>query len=199
MASDSISVAKNRGPSEKPGTHRVIAEDVNEAAGRTVTLKFADLDEDARDRSEELRELIIKITAHCRETKAAWFLADTLDTALVKKLGRLQNMRFVHLIDSNESLPDKQSSRYLVYILDVSQLAAQRAVQVDFMGWTKREKRRSSKLVFSESAMTKERIESSKKAASAKEVQVPLFEDEDAIITEVDPPSSTELPKVAQD
>lgn len=108
-------------------------------------------------------------------------------------------MRFVHLIDSNESLPDKQSSRYLVYILDVSQLAAQRAVQVDFMGWTKREKRRSSKLVFSESAMTKERIESSKKAASAKEVQVPLFEDEDAIITEVDPPSSTELPKVAQD
>lgn len=126
LASDSISVAKNRGPSDKAGTDRVIAEDVNEAAGRTVTLKFDDLTEDARDRSDELRELIIKLTAHCRTTGCAWFLVDTMDPDLVRKLGRLQNMRFVHLLDSNETLPHQQSSRYLVYLLDVSQLAAQR-------------------------------------------------------------------------
>lgn len=58
-------------------------------------------------------------------------------------------MRFVHAIDDNETLPDPQSSRYNVYVLDVSQLAAQRAWQVDFTGWTKREKRRARKLVFS--------------------------------------------------
>lgn len=195
LASDSISVAKNRGVSDKPGTNRVIAEDVNEAAGRTVTTKFADLDEDAGEKSDELRELIIKLTAHCRLTNCAWFLADTLDTQLVRKLGRLQNMRFVHLIDSNESLPDKQSSRYLVYILDVSQLSAQRAVRVDFMGWTTREKRRSSKLVFTEAAMTKDRIE--KSTVPPQEAQVPLFDDDDAIITEVDPVVSTELPPSA--
>lgn len=190
LASDSISVAKNRGVSAKSGSQRVIAEDVNEAAGRTVALKFADLDEDARDKSDELRELIIKITAHCRLTGCAWFLADTLDQGLVKQLGRLQNMRFVHLIDSNESLPDQQSSRYLVYILDVSQLAAQRAAQVDFMGWTKREKRRARKLVFSEATMTAEIIES---ARSIKSVQLALFEDGDAIVNAVDAPVSTDM------
>lgn len=190
LASDSISVAKNRGVSAKAGSHRVIAEDVNEAAGRTVTLKLADLDEDARDRSDELRTLIIKLTAHCRDTGCAWFLADTLDQALVTQLGRLQNMRFIHLIDSNESLPDQQSSRYLVYILDVSQLAAQRAVQVDFMGWTKREKRRARKLVFNESSITPEFVRNMK---SPVVVPVTLFDDDDAIMGDVDAPFSTDL------
>jgi len=196
LASDSISVAKNRGVSAKSGSQRVIAEDVNEAAGRTVALKFADLDEDAREKSDELRELIIKITAHCRVTGCAWFLADTLDQALVKQLGRLQNMRFVHLIDSNESLPDPQSSRYLVYILDVSQLAAQRAAQVDFMGWTKRERRRARKLVFSESTITPEVVE---RAGSIESVQVALYEDADAIVSSVDAPVSTDMSEFSRD
>lgn len=190
LASDSVSVAKNRGVSDKAGTHRVIAEDVNEAAGRTVTAKYADLDEDAGDKSDELRELIIKITTHCRKTGCAWFLADTLNQTLVRKLGRLQNMRFVHLIDSNESLPDQQSSRYLVYILDVSQLAAQRAVQVDFMGWTKREKRRARKLVFSEDAAVEQEPA---RAREVRSVQTTLFDDDDAIVRDVDPPASTDL------
>lgn len=191
LASDSISVAKNRGQSDKAGTNRVIAEDVNAAAGRTVTLKFADLDEDARDRSDELRELVIKLTAHCRLTGCAWFLADTLDQDLVRKLGRLQNMRFVHLIDSNETLPDRQSSRYLVYILDVSQLAAQRANRVDFMGWRTREKRRANRLVFSESAITDESVQQSK---SVPPKAPALFEDDqDAIFVSVDPANSTDL------
>lgn len=189
LASDSISVAKNRGVSTKSGSHRVISEDVNEAAGRTVTLKFADLDEDARERSDELRQLIIKLTAHCRETGCAWFLADTLDQELVTQLGRLQNMRFIHLIDANESLPDQQSSRYLVYILDVSQLAAQRAVQVDFMGWTTREKRRARKLVFTESSITPEIMKKLKMPAS---VPMTLFDDNDAIMGDIDPPVSTD-------
>ena len=152
-------------------------------------MKFADLDEDARERSDELRQLIIKLTAHCRETGCAWFLADTLDQELVTQLGRLQNMRFIHLIDANESLPDQQSSRYLVYILDVSQLAAQRAVQVDFMGWTTREKRRARKLVFTESSITPEIMKKLKMPAS---VPMTLFDDNDAIMGDIDPPVSTD-------
>lgn len=192
LASDSISVAKTRGPSTKSGTNRVGAEDVNSAASRTVNSKFDDLDEDASDKSSELRELVIKLTAHCRNTKAAWFLADTRDIALVENLGRLQNMRFVHLLDANESLPNLGSSRYLVYILDVSQLAAQRAVQVDFMGWTTREKRRSRKLVFNEGAIAAEQMQDL--VADVDNVQIVAdasdFDDSAAVVGDVDAPQS---------
>ncbi|MEU3023553.1 hypothetical protein ABZ644_12760 [Nocardiopsis alba] len=190
LASDSIGVAKNRGVSQKAGTGRVIAEDVNEAAGRTVNLKYDDLEEDAGDRSGDLRELIINLTSHCRKTKRSWFLVDTLRKDLVRKLGRLQNMRFVHLIDSNESLPDQKSSRYLVYMLDVSQLAAQRAVQVDFMGWQKRSQRRARNLVFEGSSVVEEVAGDSLGVAAD---QPALFSDEDAIFGKIDEANSTDL------
>ena len=57
-------------------------------------------------------------------------------------------MRFVHMVATNETVPNQQSERYNVYVLDVSLLAAQRAWQVDFMGWVKREGRRARKLVY---------------------------------------------------
>jgi hypothetical protein len=148
LVSESIAVAKGRGVSGKSGTERVIAEDVNEAAGRTVETKFNDLAEDAGAEASQLRELVVALTNHCRRTRSACFLVDFRDSELVTRLNRLQTMRFVHAIDDNETLPDPQSSRYNVYVLDVSQLAAQRAWQVDFTGWTKREKRRARKLVF---------------------------------------------------
>lgn len=152
LVSESIAVAKNRGVSAKSGTERVIAEDVNEAAGRTVETKFNDLAEDAGAEASELRGLVVALTNHCRKTRSACFLVDFRESDLVARLNRLQTMRFVHAIDDNETLPDPQSSRYNVYVLDVSQLAAQRAWQVDFTGWTKREKRRARKLVFTASA-----------------------------------------------
>lgn len=175
LVSDAIGVAKNRGPSAKVGTERVIVEDVNEAAGRTVAQKFADLDEDAAGEAGGLRQLIIKLTNHCRTTKSACFLIDVQNAELVEKLGRLQNMRFAHLIDPNESLPNLQSSRYRVYLLDVSQLAAQRAWKVDFMGWTKREKRRARKLVFTESANDESPLTDS---AEEQGTQTALFDDD---------------------
>ena len=148
LVSESIAAAKNRGPSQKAGSERVIAEDVNTAAGRTVETKFADLEEDARGESSTLRQLVVQLTDHCRAINSACFLIDTSNTDLVSQVNRLQNMRFVHLIDENETLPNQQSRRYNVYVLDVSQLAAQRAWRVDFMGWTKREGRRARKLVY---------------------------------------------------
>lgn len=148
LVSESIAVAKNRGPSAKPGTERIIAEDVNTAAGRTADTKFSDMQEDAGGASIHLRDLVIDLTTHCRTTASACFLVNANDESLVKDMRRLQNMRFVHSIASNETLPNQQSNRYHVYVLDVSQLAAQRAWQVDFMGWTKREKRRTRKLIY---------------------------------------------------
>lgn len=180
LVSESIAVAKNRGPSAKAGTDRIIAEDVNEAAGRSVDTKYQDLEEDAGADAVLLRSLVVDLTNHCRKTASACFLVDFREDDLVKQLNRLQNMRFVHLIDANETLPDPQSSRYNVYVLDVSQLAAQRAWQVDFMGWTKREKRRVRKLVFRQG-----------EAAAPQEDANPqqlVIDDSLAIVGDIDPP-----------
>lgn len=148
LVSEGIAAAKNRGPSAKVGSERVIAEDVNTAAGRSVDTKFNDMREDAGGESAELQRLVVDLTNHCRTSNSACFLVNTNDVALVGQVNRLQNMRFVHAIATNETLPNQRSDRYNVYVLDVSQLAAQRAWQVDFMGWTKREGRRARKLVY---------------------------------------------------
>ena len=186
LLGEAIAVAKNRGPSDKSGSGRVIAEDVNEAAGRTVEMKFNDLEEDAGSAAHELRSLVIDITNHCRNTGSACFLVDFKDDDLVDKIKRLLNMRFVHEIDTNESLPDPQSSRYHVFLLDVSQLAAQRAWQVDFMGWSKREKRRTRNLVL-RPGETDHKPSTHKKAEKAETQQLQLLDDS-AIVKDIDPP-----------
>lgn len=183
LISESIAVAKNRGPSAKAGSDRVIAEDVNEAAGRTVEVKFDDLIEDAGSEAVLLRDIVVDLTNHCRSTKSACFLIDYRDQSLVDDMNRLQNMRFVHSIDTNESLPDAHSSRYNVYLLDVSQLAAQRAWQVDFMGWTRREQRRNRKLVFHRP----EGPHVMSEASGPAEQQLP-FPDAQAVVAQIDPP-----------
>lgn len=185
LVSEAISVARSRGVSNKSGTERVIAEDVNEAAGRTVDAKFNDLSEDAGFEAKALRELVLDITNHCRKTESACFLVDFRDAELVGQLNRLQTMRFVHMIDDHETLPDPQSSRYTVYVLDVSQLAAQRASHVDFMAWTKREKRRARKLVFARGE-TPNMPEPRPAAVQPKAEQL-LLDDALAVVDEIDP------------
>lgn len=185
LVSEAIAVAKNRGPSAKSGTERVIAEDVNEAAGRTVETKLNDLEVDAGEDAQALRGLVVDITNHCRRTGSACFLADFRDEELIRQLNRLQNMRFIHSLDMNESLPDPQSSRYNVYLLDVSQLAAQRAWQLDFMGWQKRERRRARKLVFRSGEPDEPEVVPA--PSSPKYGQLTL-DDGLAVVGEVDPP-----------
>jgi len=148
LVSECIAIAKNRGPSGKSGSERIIAEDVNSAAGRTVEMKYNDMREDAGSISDELESLVVRLTDHCRRTGSSCFLINASDVELVNKTNRLQNMRFVHIVATNETVPNQQSDRYHVYVLDVSLLAAQRAWQVDFMGWVKREGRRARKLIY---------------------------------------------------
>jgi hypothetical protein len=108
----------------------------------------------------------------------------------VRQLNRLQNMRFVHSLDMNESLPDSESSRYNVNLLDASQLAAQRAWQVDFMSWQKREKRRARKLAFR--PVGEERPSTPSKARVPQEPAVVheqlAFGDGEAVVGDVDTP-----------
>ncbi len=186
LLGEAIAVARNRGPSAKSGSERVIAEDINEAAGRTVEMKFNDLEEDAGGAASTLRSLVIDITNHCRNKGSAVFLVDSQDTRLVNLINRLENMRFVHAIDTNESLPQQRSSRYHVFLLDVSQLAAQRAWKVDFMGWAKREKRRSRSLVLRPGESDLDPSPTSEAVAAAEDQTLP-FPDHDAIVGDIDP------------
>lgn len=193
LVSESIAVARNRGPSGKSGTERIIAEDVNEAAGRTVELKFRDLEEDAGDDASALKVLVVELTDHCRSTRSACFLVDFQDEERVRQLNRLQNMRFVHALDTNETLPDSKSNRYNVYLLDVSQLAAQRAWQVDFMGWTRREKRRARKLVLPSVAAPAQAADAQSTRAPRRPDPSPANEqlsldDAGAVVGTIDPP-----------
>lgn len=198
LIGESITVARNRGPSTKTGSERIIAEDANSAAGRTVETKFEDLKVDAGDDAEDLSQLVLAITHHCRKSGAAWFLVDYNDADLMRRMNRLQNMRFIHSLDTHETLPDQQSGRYGVFLLDASQLASQRASQVDFMGWQKREKRRARRLVFRKGdAQDAETVEPPDVAGDAELAvsaelagavsQPELFDDASAIVGEVDP------------
>ena len=120
LLGEAIAVAKNRGATSKSGSARIIAEDVNEAAGRTVEMKLNDLEEDAGKAASDLRTLVIDITNHCRNTGSAWFLVDFQEEVLLSQINRLQNMRFeAHMIDTNESLPDPQIEQAVMsFLLD---------------------------------------------------------------------------------
>ena len=185
LLGEAIRIARDRGDSKKSGTERVTAEDVNEAAGQTIKGKFNDLNEDAGDAGNDLRDLVISITRHCRNTQAAWFLVDFRDQNLMAEINKLENMRFVHEIAMSETVPDPGSSRYNIFLLDISQLVAQRAQHsVDFMGWAEREKRRSRNLVLRLGETDHEpRID---KISASNENEQLLLLDDSAIVPEIE-------------
>jgi hypothetical protein len=63
----------------------------------------------------------------------------------------LQNLRFAHLLFRSETIPDRQSDQFNVYLLDLAQLSYQRAMEGVSLDWAKRENRRARKLVYSDS------------------------------------------------
>ncbi|MFG3316080.1 hypothetical protein ACGF0C_29340 [Streptomyces albidoflavus] len=146
----SITEARNRGVSDKAGSHRVIVEDVNKAAGLISPSKFEDLRKDEPNEAIELGKLVRQITEFCREKKSAYFLVATDEAALSEQINKLQHLRFTHLLVESETIPDKGSQRFNVWLLDVAELSAQRATTgMDFLRWEKRENRRNRRLIFS--------------------------------------------------
>jgi hypothetical protein len=168
LTGEAIKHARNRGPSEKTGSDKVTAEDVNSAAGQTAEAKLDDLREDAPAEAAELEQLLEDLAEFCRHHKAAYFLLDGRDGTLSAKIDQLQDLRFVHLLFDVETVPDFGSRRHKVLLLDVAYLSARRAHQVDFEGWqTDRSKRRRRQLVYVEGAGA--RITAEAHAAAAAE------------------------------
>jgi energy-coupling factor transporter ATP-binding protein EcfA2 len=173
LTSQAVNHARNRGPSAKVGSGKVMAEDVNQAAGATAPAKLADLQEDAPAEAAALQELLVDLTEFCRRQKAAYFLIDSQDADLSARINQLQDLRFAHLLVESETLPDEGSRRYKVLLLDISQLSAQRALEVDFDGWSDRSKRRRRRLVYSQDAGFKLRTAPAKAEPAVADIAPP--------------------------
>ena len=144
-----IDEARNRGVTPKSGSHRVIVDDVNKAAGRLSPAKFDDLKADEPDEAMALAKLVRNLTEFCRARGHAYFLIATDNIDLSVQVDKLQHLRFAHLLVESETVPDRGSQRFNVWLLDVAELSAQRAAEhMDFLGWEEREKRRNRKLIF---------------------------------------------------
>lgn len=152
LAREAIKHARNRGPSEKQGSDKVMAEDVNSAAGQTAEPKVADLRADAPDAAAELERLLEDLGEFCRLNKVAYFMVDQRDPELTQQIDQLQDLRFVHLLFDGETVPNAGSRRHRVLLLDVAYLSFKRARQVDFEGWNDRSKRRAPRLVYAKGA-----------------------------------------------
>lgn len=150
IVGNAITNARNRPESTKSGSHRVTVEDVNRAAGVLAPSKLDDMQKDSPEAAASSRAIINELTAFCRRTKRAYFLVEVGDAELSERMESLRHLRFVHLLERSESVKSDSIARYDVWLLDVSQLAAHRATQqMDFIGWSDREKRRSAALIFS--------------------------------------------------
>jgi ABC-type cobalamin/Fe3+-siderophores transport system ATPase subunit len=168
LTGEAIKHARNRGMSAKSGSGKVMAEDVNSAAGQTAEAKLDDLREDAPTDAAVLVALLEDLAEFCRHHKAAYFLVDGRDADLAAKIEQLQDLRFVHLLFDGETVPDFGSRRHRVLLLDVAYLSVRRALQVDFEGWTDRSKRRRRQLVYSVGAGAEIAADARESAARAR-------------------------------
>lgn len=149
LSSGAIKQARNRGVSSKSGTTRVIVEDVNSAAADVAPGKLTDLKVDAPDEARALEARLTDLTNFCRHTKRAYFLVDTQDETVEKDVAQLQNLRFANLIVESETVRQKGSDRFNVWMLDLAMLSHQRAAQkVSFEGWQQRDQRRQRRLIY---------------------------------------------------
>lgn len=149
LAQSAIQQARNRGPSSKTGTSRVIVEDVNSAAAGIAPGKLTDLKADAPAEARALEARLADLTNFCRLTNRAYFLVNTQDESVEKDVAQLQNLRFANLIQESETVREKGSDRFNVWMLDLAMLSHQRAAQkVSFDGWEKRDQRRQRRLIY---------------------------------------------------
>ena len=134
LVAGAITEARNRGVSAKTGSHRVIVEDVNKAAGLLAPAKLEDLRKDEPVEAAQLEGLVRDLTEFCRSTKAAYFLLASDQSALAEQVNKLHHLRFTHLLFESETVPDRGSQRFNGWLLDVAELSAQRATQgMDFL------------------------------------------------------------------
>jgi hypothetical protein len=83
LTAGAIDEARNRGVTLKSGSHRVIVDDINKAAGLLSPAKFDDLRADEPGEAVALGHLVRNLTEFCRARKSAYFLIATEDVELV--------------------------------------------------------------------------------------------------------------------
>ena len=149
ITAGAIDEARNRGVTDKDGSHRIIVDDINKAAALLSPAKFDDLKADEPTEAAELADLVRRLTEFCRAQKRAYFLIAADAAKLSDQVNKLQHLRFAHLLAESETVPDEASKRFNVWLLDVAELSSQRATPgMDFLGWAEREKRRTRALIF---------------------------------------------------
>lgn len=149
LVSGAITEARNRGVTKKSGSHRIIVEDVNKAAGSLSPSKLTELKADEPDEAASLEQLVQLLTKFCRRNKRAYFLVALNEVQLSAQVNKLQHLRFTHLLEESETVPNEGARRFNVWLLDVAELSVQRATQgMDFTGWETREKRRAKAIIY---------------------------------------------------
>ena len=93
----------------------------------------------------------------------------------------LQNLRFAHLLYRGETIPDRESDQFNVYLLDLAQLYHQRAIEGFNLNWKKRENRRSRKLVYSASWNVESNCQNTEKERQVRVEFAPSLFDDDGI------------------
>ena len=73
LTAGAIEEARNRGVTGKTGSHRIIVEDINKAAGLLSPAKFEDLKVDEPEEAIKLSGLVRRLTEFCRNRKKCLF------------------------------------------------------------------------------------------------------------------------------
>lgn len=176
ISSAAIQEARNRGISSKAGSDRITVEDVNKGAGLLAPSKREELQKDEPTEAASLMALVQNLTEFCRKQKSAYFLVPLDNVELSAQVNKLQHLRFTHLLEESETVPDQGQQRFNVWLLDVAELSAQRAtVGMDFLGWEDRSKRRARRLVYRGTESTSASLIKPKKAMTKNTETETLF------------------------
>ncbi len=109
---------------------RVTVSNVNQAASETLTIKLRDLEQDASEQADDLKDTLEIIKAFCiKEKRQNAFLIEIDNTSdLFKRLTSLVQLRFLHVI-SEGITPHEAGRKYLALILDYGLYIGIRAAQ----------------------------------------------------------------------
>lgn len=109
---------------------RVTVSNVNQAASETLTIKLRDLEQDASEQAEDLKDALEVIKAFCiKEKRQNAFLIEIDNTSeLFKRVTSLVQLRFLHVI-SEGITPHEAGRKYLALILDYGLYIGIRAAQ----------------------------------------------------------------------
>lgn len=109
---------------------RVTVSNVNQAASETLTIKLRDLEQDASEQADELKDALEVIKAFCIKEKRqnAFLIEIDNNSELFKRATSLVQLRFLHVI-SEGTTPHEAGRKYLALILDYGLYIGIRAAQ----------------------------------------------------------------------